>query len=36
MTKVAADELLYNEAQHEVMFVKYFENAQAMPAKKAG
>lgn len=36
MTKAAADELLYNEAQNEVMFVKYFENAQAMPAKKAG
>lgn len=36
MTKAAADELLYNEAQNEVMFVKYFDNAQAMPAKKAG
>ena len=36
MTKAAADELLYNEAQNEVMFVKYFDSAQAMPAKKAG
>lgn len=36
MTKAAADELLYNEAQNEVMFVKYFDNTQAMPAKKAG
>lgn len=35
MTKAAADELLYNEAHNEVMFVKYLENAQAMPAKKA-
>ncbi len=36
MTKAAADELLYNEAQNEVMFIKYFENTHAMPAKKAG
>jgi hypothetical protein len=36
MTKAAADELLYNEAQNEVMFVKYFDNAQAMPTKKVG
>ena len=36
MTKAGADELLYNEAQNEVLFVKYFDNAQAMPAKKAG
>lgn len=36
MTKAAADELLYNEAQNEVMFVKYFDSAQAIPAKKAG
>jgi CheY-like chemotaxis protein/anti-sigma regulatory factor (Ser/Thr protein kinase) len=36
MTKAAADELLYNEAQNEVMFVKYFDNAQAMPARKTG
>ena len=36
MTKAAADELLYNEAQNEVMFVKYLDNAEAMPAKKAG
>ena len=35
MTKAAADELLYNEAQNEVMFVKYFDSAQVMPAKKA-
>jgi CheY-like chemotaxis protein len=33
MTKAAADELLYNEAQNEVMFVKYFDNAQAMSPK---
>jgi CheY-like chemotaxis protein/anti-sigma regulatory factor (Ser/Thr protein kinase) len=26
MTKAGADELLYNEAQNEVMFVKYFHN----------
>jgi CheY-like chemotaxis protein/anti-sigma regulatory factor (Ser/Thr protein kinase) len=26
MTKAGADELLYNEAQNEVMFVKYFDN----------
>jgi len=36
MTKASADELLYNEAQNEVMFVKYFDNAQAMPEKKPG
>ena len=36
MTKAAADELFYNEAQNEVMFVKYFDNAQAFPAKKSG
>ena len=36
MTKAGADELLYNEAQNEVMFVKYFDNAQDMPAKKTG
>lgn len=35
MTKAGADELLYNEAQNEVLFVKYFDDAQAMPAKKA-
>jgi CheY-like chemotaxis protein/anti-sigma regulatory factor (Ser/Thr protein kinase) len=29
MTKAGADELLYNEAQNEVMFVKYLDNAQA-------
>ena len=26
MTKAGADELLYNEAQNEVLFVKYFDN----------
>jgi len=36
MTKAGADELLYNEAQNEVMFVKYFDHVQAAPAKKAG
>jgi CheY-like chemotaxis protein len=36
MTKAAADELFYNEAQNEVMFVKYLDSAQALPAKKAG
>lgn len=36
MTRAGADELLYNEAQNEVMFVKYFDNAQALPATKAG
>jgi anti-sigma regulatory factor (Ser/Thr protein kinase) len=36
MTKAAADELLYNEAQNEVIFVKYFDNAQALPARRAG
>ena len=30
MTKATADELLYNEAQNEVMFVKYFDNNPAM------
>ena len=35
MTKAAADELLYNEAQNEVMFIKYLDNAQALSAKKA-
>jgi CheY-like chemotaxis protein/anti-sigma regulatory factor (Ser/Thr protein kinase) len=32
MTRAGADELLYNEAQNEVLFVKYFD----MPAKNAG
>ena len=36
MTKAAADELLYNEAQNEVMFVKYLDNTQAMSWKKSG
>jgi CheY-like chemotaxis protein/anti-sigma regulatory factor (Ser/Thr protein kinase) len=31
MTKADADELMYNEAQNEVMFVKYFDHAQATP-----
>ena len=35
MTKAGADELLYNEAQNEVMFVKYLDNAQATPAEEA-
>ena len=30
MTKAGADELLYNEAQNEVMFVKYLDNAKTM------
>jgi CheY-like chemotaxis protein/anti-sigma regulatory factor (Ser/Thr protein kinase) len=36
MTKAGADELLYNEAQNEVLFVKYFDKAPAMPAKNVG
>lgn len=36
MTKAAADELLYNEAHNEVLFVKYLDSTQAMPEKKAG
>ncbi len=36
MIKASADELLYNEAQNEVMFIKYLDSAQTMPAKKAG
>jgi len=36
MTKAAADELLYNEAQNEVMFVKYFDTTQEVPTKKSG
>jgi CheY-like chemotaxis protein/anti-sigma regulatory factor (Ser/Thr protein kinase) len=35
MTRAGADELLYNEAQNEVMFVKYLDNAQSLPVKKA-
>jgi hypothetical protein len=35
MTKAGADDLLYNEAQNEVLFVKYFDNTQATPAKNA-
>jgi CheY-like chemotaxis protein/anti-sigma regulatory factor (Ser/Thr protein kinase) len=34
MTKAAADELIYNEAQNEVMFVKYFDDTRAIPANK--
>ena len=34
MTKAAADELIYNEAQNEVMFVKYFDDPRAIPANK--
>ena len=36
MTKSAADELFYNEAQNEVMFVKYLDEAQSLTAKRAG
>ena len=36
MTKASADELLYNEAQNEVMFVKYFDSVQTMAEKKSG
>lgn len=36
MTKAGADELMYNEAQNEVMFVKYLDNAKAMPTEGAG
>jgi len=36
MTKASADELLYNEAQNEVMFIKYFDDTNAMPAKEVG
>ena len=36
MIKAAADELLYNEAQNEVMFVKYLDSTQTMPERKAG
>jgi CheY-like chemotaxis protein/anti-sigma regulatory factor (Ser/Thr protein kinase) len=36
MTKAAADELFYNEAQNEVIFVKYFDNAHALPARRVG
>lgn len=35
MTKAAADELLYNESQNEVMFIKYLDNAQGIPVKGA-
>ena len=36
MTKASADELLYNEAQNEVMFIKYLDDANAIPAKTEG
>jgi len=36
MTKAGADELLYNEAQNEVMFVKYLDIVQAAPGGKSG
>jgi CheY-like chemotaxis protein len=36
MTKASADELLYNEAQNEVMFIKYFDDTSAIPAKEVG
>ena len=36
MTKAAADELLYNEMQNEVMFIKYFDSAPAVSTKKGG
>lgn len=36
MTKASADELLYNEAQNEVMFIKYFDDTNAIPTKKVG
>jgi len=34
MPKAAADELLYNEAQNEVMFVDYFDNPRANSMQK--
>lgn len=36
MIKASADELLYNEAQNEVMFVKYLDTAQSISTRKAG
>jgi len=35
MTKACADELLYNEVQNEVLFIKYFDNVQATVTTKA-
>ena len=35
MTKAGADELLYNEAQNEVLFVKYFDDLQGVQPRKA-
>jgi CheY-like chemotaxis protein len=36
MTKASADELLYNEAQNEVIFVKYLEAVQELSTKRTG
>lgn len=36
MTTSAADELMYNEAQNEVIFVKYLDAIQTRPAKGVG
>jgi CheY-like chemotaxis protein len=36
MTNAVADDLLYNESQNEVIFVKYLDNIQALPVKVAG
>jgi hypothetical protein len=36
MTNVVADELIYNESQNEVIFVKYLDSAQNLPAKSTG
>jgi hypothetical protein len=33
MTKAAADELIYNEAQNEVIFIRYLERQNAGSAK---
>ena len=35
MIKAAADELLYNEAQNEVIFVKYLDAKQTVPENGA-
>src|SRR4051812_28290836 len=35
MTKAAADELLYNEAQNEVLFIKYLDAEETLPTTKA-
>jgi CheY-like chemotaxis protein len=36
MTRDSADELLYNEAQNEVIFIKYLESNQVMTDARAG